>query len=62
MTDKEQRRHPSDLTAPKQPLTGVRVIEMAGLGPVPYAGQLLSDMGAEVISVARPQQASNQVD
>jgi len=62
MTDKEQRRHPSDLTAPKQPLTGVRVIEMAGLGPVPYAGQLLSDMGAEVISVARPQQASNQVE
>ena len=36
-----------------KPLEGVRVLELAGLGPVPYAGQLLADMGAEVISVAR---------
>lgn len=36
------------------PLSGVRVIELAGLGPAPYAGQLLADLGAEVIVIARP--------
>ncbi len=36
------------------PLTGYRVIELAGIGPGPYAGQILADMGAEVISVDRP--------
>jgi len=35
------------------PLTGVRVIELAGLGPAPYCGMLLADMGAEVIRVER---------
>jgi alpha-methylacyl-CoA racemase len=36
------------------PLAGVRIIEIAGLGPTPYAGMLLSDMGADVIRVDRP--------
>ena len=36
------------------PLAGVRVIEMAGLGPAPYAAMLLSDLGAEVVRVDRP--------
>lgn len=36
------------------PLSGYRVIELAGIGPGPYAGQLLADMGADVISVQRP--------
>src|SRR3954452_11862362 len=36
------------------PLAGVRVIEVAGLGPTPYAGMLLSDMGADVVRVDRP--------
>lgn len=36
------------------PLTGIKVIELAGIGPGPYAGQLLADMGAEVIAVSRP--------
>ena len=35
------------------PLSGVRVVELAGLGPAPYAGQLLADLGAEVIVIAR---------
>jgi alpha-methylacyl-CoA racemase len=35
-------------------LTGVRVIEFAGRGPGPFAGMLLSDMGAEVIRIDRP--------
>lgn len=38
----------------KQPLSGVRVIELAGIGPGPYAGQILADMGAHVTVVARP--------
>ena len=36
------------------PLAGLRVIEMHGIGPVPLAGTLLSDMGMEVIKVERP--------
>lgn len=35
------------------PLSGMRVIEMAGIGPGPFACMLLSDMGAEVIRVDR---------
>ena len=35
------------------PLKGIRVIEMAGIGPGPFAGMMLADMGAEVISVER---------
>ena len=37
-----------------KPLDGIRVIELAGIGPGPYAGQLLADMGAEVILINRP--------
>lgn len=36
------------------PLAGIRVIEMAGLGPVPHTGMLLADLGADVVRVARP--------
>lgn len=36
------------------PLNGVRIIEIAGIGPAPFAGMLLADMGAEVIRVERP--------
>ncbi|MCA6123177.1 CoA transferase [Bradyrhizobium sp. WSM 1704] len=35
------------------PLAGIRIVEMAGLGPAPLAGQLLADLGAEVICVDR---------
>lgn len=35
------------------PLKGLRVIEMAGLGPAPFCGMLLADLGAEVLSVQR---------
>jgi alpha-methylacyl-CoA racemase len=35
------------------PLTGLRVLELAGIGPVPFAGMLLADLGAEVIRVDR---------
>ena len=36
------------------PLAGLRVIEMAGIGPGPFCAMLLADMGAEVIRIARP--------
>lgn len=35
------------------PLSGVRIVEMAGIGPGPFACMLLSDLGAEVIRVDR---------
>lgn len=35
------------------PLTGVKVVEFAGLGPCPCAGMMLADMGAEVILIER---------
>jgi alpha-methylacyl-CoA racemase len=36
------------------PLSGIRVVEFAGLGPAPYAGMLLADLGADVLRIARP--------
>lgn len=36
------------------PLQGYRIIEMAGIGPGPFCGMMLADMGAEVIQVTRP--------
>jgi len=36
------------------PLSGYRLIELAGIGPCPYAGMVMADMGAEVILVCRP--------
>jgi alpha-methylacyl-CoA racemase len=35
------------------PLKGFRVIELAGIGPGPFCGMMLADLGAEVISVER---------
>ena len=35
------------------PLTGYRIIEIAGIGPGPFAAMLLADMGAEVVRVER---------
>jgi len=36
------------------PLTGVRVVELAGLGPAPFAAMFLADLGADVVRVERP--------
>jgi alpha-methylacyl-CoA racemase len=36
------------------PLAGLKVVEMVGLGPGPFAGMLLADMGAEVVGIDRP--------
>ena len=42
------------MTQTSGPLAGVRVIELAGIGPGPFCGMLLADLGAEVIQVDRP--------
>ena len=36
------------------PLAGVRVVELAGIGPGPFCGMLLADLGADVIVIDRP--------
>jgi alpha-methylacyl-CoA racemase len=36
------------------PLSGIRILEIAGIGPGPFAGMMLADHGAEVIRIERP--------
>jgi alpha-methylacyl-CoA racemase len=36
------------------PLAGLRVVELAGLGPAPHAAMVLADLGADVVRVERP--------
>jgi alpha-methylacyl-CoA racemase len=40
------------------PLEGIRVVEMAGIGPTPFCGMLLADIGADVVRIDRPGGAS----
>jgi crotonobetaine/carnitine-CoA ligase len=44
----------SETEAAVLPLLGIQVLEFAGLGPAPFCGMLLSDMGAEVLRIDRP--------
>ncbi|WP_327371413.1 CaiB/BaiF CoA transferase family protein [Streptomyces sp. NBC_01217] len=41
-------------TTERGPLAGVRVVELAGIGPGPFAAMLLADLGADVVRVDRP--------
>ncbi|MDH6626385.1 alpha-methylacyl-CoA racemase [Streptomyces sp. LBL] len=41
-------------TSGQGPLSGVRVLELAGIGPGPFAAMLLADLGADVVRVDRP--------
>jgi alpha-methylacyl-CoA racemase len=43
-----------DPPAGRGPLAGVRVVELAGIGPGPFCAMLLADLGAEVVRVDRP--------
>ncbi len=36
------------------PLAGLRVLEMQAIGPVPWAGMMLADLGADVLRIDRP--------
>ena len=40
------------------PLDGVRIIELAGLGPAPFAGMMLADAGADIIRIDRSERAT----
>jgi len=42
------------------PLKGLRVIELEGLGPAPFCGMMLADMGAEQRSPSRCCQRARQ--
>jgi len=44
----------TDPPTARGPLHGLKVIELAGIGPGPYAAMLLADMGADVVRVDRP--------
>ncbi|MFE5396045.1 CaiB/BaiF CoA transferase family protein [Streptomyces sp. NPDC056568] len=44
------------------PLGGVRVVELAGIGPGPFAAMLLADLGADVVRVDRPGGAGLGID
>ena len=44
------------------PLHGIRVIEMAGMGPGPFCGMLLADMGADVVRVERLAASDRGID
>ena len=35
------------------PLNGIKILELAGIGPTPFSGMLLSDMGAEILRIDR---------
>src|SRR5262249_41479610 len=40
------------------PLQGVKIVELAGIGPGPFAGMLLSDMGADIVRIDRANQVN----
>lgn len=44
------------------PLSGIRVLELAGIGPGPFAGMLLADLGADVVLIERPARAGDPLD
>jgi alpha-methylacyl-CoA racemase len=45
-----------DPSRPPGPLAGVRVVEVGGIGPGPFAAMMLSDLGADVVRVDRPEE------
>ena len=47
--------------AARGPLAGLRVLEFEAIGPGPFAGMMLADMGADVILVDRPFEAGRGV-
>jgi len=53
------------VTLPGGPLAGIRVVELGGIGPAPFCGMVLADLGAEVVRINRPAEvggpASNPV-
>ncbi|EAQ00632.1 putative fatty acid-CoA racemase [Janibacter sp. HTCC2649] len=54
--------HVGDTGSTGGPLAGVKVVELAGIGPSPFAALLLAELGADVIRVDRPSVATDSVD
>ncbi len=42
------------MSAAAGPLAGIRVVELGGIGPTPFAGMMLAELGADVVRVDRP--------
>ncbi|MGC5341698.1 CaiB/BaiF CoA transferase family protein [Streptomyces sp. DT24] len=49
-------------SGPSGPLAALRVVELAGIGPGPFAAMLLADLGADVVRVDRPGGAGPGID
>ena len=45
----------------EKPLKGYKIVEFAGIGPGPYAGMTLADLGAEVIEINRTKPTDNGI-
>lgn len=50
------------MSSSDKPLKGYKILELAGIGPGPYAGQLLSDLGADVTVVDRAPSGNPAMD
>ena len=50
------------MSSTDKPLKGYKILELAGIGPGPYAGQLLSDLGADVTVVDRAPSGNPAMD
>ena len=42
------------MTARTGPLNKLKILELAGIGPAPFCGRILSDLGADVLRIDRP--------
>ena len=44
------------------PLAGIRIVEIAGIGPVPFCAMMLADLGADIVRIDRPGAGAMTVD
>ena len=44
------------------PLSGIKIVEFAGLGPAPFCAMLLADLGAEIVRIDRQQAITGRID
>jgi alpha-methylacyl-CoA racemase len=58
MIDSSRAEAAPQATSANGPLAGLRVLELAGIGPGPHAAMVLADLGADVVRVERPGQVS----
>ena len=49
-----EKSAPKSSTRTSGPLAGFRIVELAGIGPGPFACMMLADMGAEVVTLGDP--------